>query len=216
MRLGALLHDVGKPRSKRGEGRNCTFYGHEVVGAKLTAKIMERLRFPKDQANKITKLVRWHLFYYMPGEVTESSVRRLVANIGQENVYDLLKVREADRIGSGTPKAIPYKLRHLKFMIDKVARDPISPKMLKINGTEIMALLNLSPGPKIGLIMNGLMEEVLEDPAKNDKEYLENRIKELNDLPEDELKELAQKGKTKLTEEEEKEIAKIKQKHFVK
>ena len=216
VRLGSLLHDVGKPKAKRGIGRNCTFYGHEVVGAKLTAKIMERLRFPKDQANKITKLVRWHLFYYMPGEVTESSVRRLVANIGQENVYDLLKVREADRIGSGTPKAIPYKLRHLKFMIDKVARDPISPKMLKINGTEIMALLNLSPGPKIGLIMNGLMVEVLEDPAKNDKEYLENRIKELNDLPEDELKELAQKGKTKLTEEEEKEIAKIKQKHFVK
>lgn len=216
IRLGSLLHDVGKPRSKRGGGRNCTFYGHEVIGAKLTAKIMDRLRFPKEQGDKITKLVRWHLFYYMPGEVTESSVRRLVANIGQENVYDLLKVREADRIGSGTPKAIPYKLRHLKFMIDKVARDPISPKMLKINGTEIMVLLNLSPGPKIGLIMNALMEEVLEDPTKNTKEYLENRVKELHNLPEKELKELAQKGKSKSTEEEEKEIEKIKQKHFVK
>ena len=216
IRLGSLLHDVGKPRSKRGEGRNSTFYGHEVIGAKMTAQITDRLRFPKEQANKITKLVRWHLFYYNPGEVTESSVRRLVAHIGKENVYDLLKVREADRIGSGVPKAIPYKLRHLKFMIDKVARDPISPKMLKINGTEIMALLNLPPGPKIGLIMNALMEEVLEDPAKNTKEYLENRIKELNSLPEDELKALAQKGKSKSNEEEEKEIEKIKQKHFVK
>ena len=215
IRLGSLLHDVGKPRAKRGEGRHSTFYGHEVIGAKMTAKIMERLRFPKEQADKITKLVRWHLFYYNPGEVSESSVRRLVAHIGQENVQDLLKVREADRIGSGVPKAIPYKLRHLKFMIDKVARDPISPKMLKINGTEIMALLNLPPGPKIGLIMNALMEEVLEDPAKNTKKDLENRVRELNILSEEELKKLAQKGKTKLSEEEEKEIEKIKQKHYV-
>lgn len=216
VRIGSLLHDVGKPRSKRGEGRHSTFYGHEVIGAKMTAQIVDRLRFPKEQANKITKLVRWHLFYYNPGEVTESSVRRLVAHIGQENVQDLLKVREADRIGSGVPKAIPYKLRHLKFMIDKVARDPISPKMLKINGTEIMSLLNLPPGPKIGLITNALMEDVLEEPAKNTKEDLENRIRELDAIPEEELKKLAQKGKSKLTEEEEKEVAKIKQKHFVK
>ena len=216
VRLGSLLHDVGKPKSKRGTGRNSTFYGHEVIGAKITAKIMDRLRFPKEQADKITKLVRWHLFYYNPGEVTESSVRRLVAHIGQENVQDLLKVREADRIGSGVPKAIPYKLRHLKFMIDKVARDPISPKMLKINGTEIMALLSLPPSPKIGLIMNALMEEVLEEPAKNSKGLLEKRVKELNELSEEKLKELAQAGKSKLKEEEEKEIEQIKQKHYVK
>lgn len=216
VRLGSLLHDVGKPRSKRGEGRNSTFYGHEVIGAKMTTQIMNRLRFPKDQADKITKLVRWHLFYYNPGEVTESSVRRLVAHIGQENVQDLLKVREADRIGSGVPKAIPYKLRHLKFMIDKVARDPISPKMLKINGDEIMALLSLPPSPKIGLIVNALMEEVLEDPTKNTKDFLGKRVKELNDLSEEKLKELAQAGKSKLAKEEEKEVEKIKQKHFVK
>lgn len=216
IRLASLLHDVGKPRSKRGEGRNSTFYGHEVIGAKMTAPIMDRLRFPKEQGNKITKLVRWHLFYYNPGEVTESSVRRLVAHIGEESVHDLLKVREADRIGSGVPKAIPYKLRHLKFMIDKVARQPISPKMLKTNGTKIMVLLSLPPGPKIGLIMNALMEEVLEDPDKNTEEYLEKRVRELNDMPEEELKKLAQAGKSKLAEEEEKEVEKIKQKHFVK
>lgn len=216
VRLSSLLHDIGKPRAKRGEERNSTFYGHEVVGAKMTAKILDRLRFPKEQADNIAKLVRWHLFYYNPGEVTESSVRRLVAHIGKENVQDLLKVREADRIGSGVPKAVPYKLRHLKFMIDKVAHDPLSPKMLKINGHEIMTMLNLPPGPKIGLIMNALMEEVLENPNQNIKEYLENRVKELNALPEEELKKLARQGKSKLTQEEEKEIEKIKQKHYVK
>jgi len=104
----------------------------------------------------------------------------------------------------------------LKFMIDKVARDPLSPKMLKINGGKIMELLNLPPSPKIGLIMNALMEEILEEPAKNTAENLEKRVKELNELSEEKLKELAQAGKLKLREEEEKEVEKIKQKHYVK
>lgn len=215
VRLASLLHDVGKPKSKRGEGRNSTFYGHEMIGAKMTAQILERLKFPKNQAEKIIKLVRWHLFYYNVGEVTESSVRRLVANIGKENVEDLIKVREADRIGSGTPKAKPYKLRHLQFMIDKVARDPISPKMLKLNGNDIMKLLNLNPGPKIGMMVSALMNEVLENPEKNKKEYLEKRVKTLDRLSEEELAKLGQEGKIKLAEEEAREIKKIKEKHYV-
>ncbi|HEY4484209.1 MAG TPA: HD domain-containing protein [Candidatus Paceibacterota bacterium] len=215
VRLASLLHDIGKPRAKRGEGRNSTFYGHEVVGARMTAQILDRLKLSKNQTDKITKLVRWHLFYYNVGEVTESSVRRLVANIGKENVEDLIKVREADRIGSGTPKAKPYKLRHLQFVIDKVARDPISPKMLKVNGNDIMKLLDMVPGPKIGLIMSALMDEILDDPTKNTKDYLEKRVEELSKLPDKELLNLGQQGKSKLAEEEEKEVEKIKQKHFV-
>ncbi|MBI2676728.1 MAG: HD domain-containing protein [Candidatus Yanofskybacteria bacterium] len=215
VRLASLLHDVGKPRSKRGMGRNSTFYAHEMIGAKMTAQVLDRLKFPQKQAEKIIKLVRWHLFYYNVGEVTESSVRRLVANIGKENVEDLIKVREADRIGSGTPKAKPYKLRHLQFMIDKVARDPLSPKMLKINGNQLMQLLKISPGPKVGMIINALMNEVLEDPGKNSAEYLNKRSAELNKLSEKEILKLAQAGKEKITEEEEKEVKKIKQKHFV-
>ncbi len=216
IRLASLLHDVGKPKSKRGDGYSSTFYGHEVIGARMTAMIMDRLKFSKDIGEKITKLVRYHLFYYNPGEVTESSVRRLVANIGEENVQDLLKVREADRIGSGTPKAIPYKLRHLKFMIDKVARDPISPKMLKINGNDLMSLLGVEPSPKIGMIIGALMNEVLDDPAKNIKEYLEKRANELNKIKENELSGLGREGKEKMAEEEKKEVGKIKEKHYVK
>jgi len=215
VRFASLLHDIGKPRSKRGEGRNSTFYGHEVIGAKMTAQILDRLKLPKKQAEKIIKLVRWHLFYYNVGEVTESSVRRLVANIGKENVEDLIKVREADRIGSGTPKAKPYKLRHLQFMIDKVARDPLSPKTLKINGNQLMQLLKIGPGPKIGMVINALMNEVLEDPSKNNSEYLDKRSLELNKLSEKEILKLAQAGKEKIVEEEEKEVKKIKEKHFV-
>jgi poly(A) polymerase/tRNA nucleotidyltransferase (CCA-adding enzyme) len=215
VKLASLLHDVGKPRSKRGEGEDSTFYGHETIGGRMTAEAMDRLKFPKDQAEKIIKLVRYHLFYYNPGEVTESSVRRLVANIGKENVEDLIKVREADRIGSGVPKAKPYKLRHLEFMIDKVARDPISPKMLKVNGNDVIKLLAIEPCPKIGLIINALMSEVLDDPKKNTKEYLEKRVVELNLLSENNLIELGQAGKLKTIEEEEKEVEKIKGKYYV-
>ena len=216
MRLAALLHDVGKPRSKRGEGYNATFYGHDVIGARITREALARLRFPHDMASNIAKLVRYHMFYYLPDEVTESSVRRLVANIGKENVENLLKVREADRIGSGTPKAIPYKIRHLKFMIDKVARDPFSPKMLAVNGNDIMELLKMAPGPKIGYIMNALMEEVLDEPGKNTKEYLEDRIRELSAMSDEQLAQLSQQGKNKSKELEDEEVDKIKAKHFVK
>ncbi|MCX6813349.1 MAG: CCA tRNA nucleotidyltransferase, partial [Candidatus Azambacteria bacterium] len=81
-RIASLMHDVGKPRVKRGEGPDATFYNHEVVGAKMTAKILKRLKFPKRFIEKVVLLVRYHLFYYNVEEVTESSVRRLVKNVG--------------------------------------------------------------------------------------------------------------------------------------
>ena len=204
VRLASLFHDIGKPQTKRGGGKYSTFYGHDVVGARMTAEIMDRLRFPKEVAEKIIKLVRYHLFYYNVGEVTESSVRRLLANIGPENINDLIKIREADRIGSGTPKAVPYKLRHLQYIIDKVSHDPISVKMLKVDGEDVMKKLNTQPGPKIGLILNYLLAEVIDDPAKNTKEYLEQRIHELDKKSPEELKKSLEKIE-KAIEEEEKE-----------
>lgn len=204
VRLGSLFHDIGKPRTKRGDGKYSTFYGHDVVGSKMTAEIMDRLRFSKEIAEKVVKLVRYHLFYYNVGEVTESSVRRLLANVGPENINDLIKVREADRIGSGRPKAIPYKLRHLQYIIDKVSHDPISVKMLKVGGEEVMKKLNTKPGPKIGLILNYLLAEVIDDPSKNTKKYLEKRIHELDKKSPEELKKSLEKIE-KAIENEEKE-----------
>ncbi|MFH1769671.1 MAG: CCA tRNA nucleotidyltransferase [Parcubacteria group bacterium] len=216
VRIASLLHDVGKPKTKYGEGYNSTFYSHEVAGERMTRKALERLKFSKDMTDKIAKLVRWHMFYYDVEKVTESAVRRLVVRIGRENVEDLIKVREADRIGSGVPKAKPYKLRHLQFMIDKVARDPVSPKMLKINGNDLMKLLKIEPSPKIGMIVHALMEEVLDDPKKNTKKCLSDKAKELNDMSEAQLMELKKKGQDKIAEEEEREVGKIKAKHYVK
>jgi hypothetical protein len=106
---------------------------------------------------------------------------------------ELLQVRQADRIGSGVPKAEPYKLRHLKYLIEKVSKDPISVKMLKINGNDLMQILEEKPGPKIGQILDALLGLVLDDPKKNNKKYLETEAKKFAKLPEKYLKELAEK-----------------------
>ena len=215
VKLASLLHDIAKPRAKRGEGKFSTFYGHDVLGAKMSAKILERLRFPKDFSEKVIRLVRWHLFYYNVGEVTESSVRRVLRNVGPDLIEDLIRVREADRIGSGVPKAVPYKLRHFKFMVEKVQKDPISVGMLKVKGDDVMKILRIRPGPKVGMALSALLEEVLQEPKKNTKEYLIGRIKELGELSEAELKKLAESGKEKKEEVEASRDRELKEKFWV-
>jgi len=215
VRLAALLHDIAKPRVKAGEGEAATFYNHEIVGAKMCFQILNRLKFSKKEVEKITKLVRYHLFYYNVDEVGESSVRRLVRNVGPENMEELLQVRQADRIGSGVPKAEPYKLRHLKYLIDKVSQDPISAKMLKINGNDLMLVLKIKPGPKIGQILDVLLGYVLDDPKKNTKEFLEKEALKLGKLPDKELEELAEKSEEEKTEVEVKQDKMTKNKYWV-
>ena len=214
-RIASLLHDVGKPRTKKGDGPDATFYNHEVVGAKMVAKILERLKFPKKFIEKVVLLARYHLFYYNVEEVTESSVRRLVKNVGPENIDDLLEVRIADRKGSGVPKAEPYKLRHLRAIIEKVSRDPISVKMLKINGDDLIKILKIEPGPKIGYILNILLDEVLDDPQKNKKEYLTSQILKLDKKPLKELEKMYKMAQTKTQEVAEEEFRNIKNKYRV-
>jgi len=216
VRLASLFHDVGKPRAKRGEGPDSTFHGHEVVGARIAVKILDRLHFSKEIIERASHLVRHHLFYYNVGEVTEAGVRRFLSRVGSENIDDLLKIREADRIGSGVPKAVPYKTRHLQFMIEKVKADPISPKMLQVNGTDVMKLLNIEPGPKIGWILSILLDEVLDDPKKNNKENRELRIRELDKLSDGELVKMSKEAREKKEEFESGIEEEMKRKYYVK
>jgi poly(A) polymerase/tRNA nucleotidyltransferase (CCA-adding enzyme) len=215
VRLAALLHDVGKPETKQGRGLESTFYGHEVVGAKMTAQILERLKFSKKDIEKVVKLVRYHLFYYHPDEVSESSVRRLLRKVGPENIEELIQVRMADRIGSGCPKAEPYKLRHLKYVIEKVSQDPISVSNLKASGNDVMEISKIKPGPKVGQILDILLGYVLEDPKKNKKSFLEKEIKRLGKLSEKELKELSKKSREERGKVEMKKDQMTKKKYWV-
>jgi len=216
VRLGSLLHDIAKPATKRGDGHDSTFYNHEVVGAKMTCVILNRLHFSKKIVEKIAHLVRWHLFYYNVGEVTEAGVRRFVRKVGPEHIDDLLKVREADRIGSGVPKAVPYKLRHLMFMIEKVKQDAIDTRMLTLNGTDVMRLGGILPSPKVGWILAILLEEVLDNPTKNTEEILTLRIKELHTLTDSDLQERALRAKEGKEEFERGVEEEIKGKFYVK
>ena len=215
VRMASLLHDVGKPRSKAGDGAHSTFYNHEYVGAKMAVKALDRLHFPREFVEDVAHLVRSHMFYYNVGDVTAHGVRRFLARVGPETVPDLLKVREADRIGSGVKKAVPYKLRHLLFMIEKVKNDPISPKMLKVNGNDVMQLLGLPEGRRVGWIIVSLLEEVLGDPAKNTREYLEERMKKLHELSDRQLEKLADKARETKDEFADEAEADIKKKFHV-
>ncbi len=206
VRLAALLHDVGKPRTKRGDGYHSTFYNHDHVGGRMTKKILERLRYPKKIVDHAALLVDNHLFYYNVGEVTEASVRRLIKRVGRENMDDLMAVRIGDRLGSGVPKAKPYKLRHLEYMVDKVSQDPTSVKMLKINGSILIEELGLAPSPKIGAILDCLLAEVIDDPKRNVRAHLLDRARQLMDNDLDVLRGLAQERINKEREAEDKTI----------
>ncbi len=181
----------------------------------MTKKILERLRYSKQIVNKVVHLVKNHMFYLEINKVTPSAVRRFVKRVGEENLEDLFKLREADRIGSGVPKAIPYRLRYLKYLIEKVHLEPIKPSMLKINGNDIMSL-GVPQGPKVGWILKALLEEVIDDPSKNKREYLLKKAEEIKNLPDDELKKLALITEEKIEEEVKRQEEEIKKKYYIK
>jgi len=217
MRLAALLHDIGKPKTRREGGKNkkYTFFGHEVVGAKMAKAILERLKLPRETIDEVEKLVRWHMFFSDPEEITLAAVRRTIVRIGEENIANLLNLRVCDRIGTGRPKEQPFRFRKYKAMVDEALRDPISVKMLKIDGTRIMEITGDKPGRTLGYILHALLEEVLVDPTKNTAEYLETRTLELHQLTETELKALGDAGKEKQAEEEAQALKEIAREHKV-
>ncbi|MCX6766821.1 MAG: HD domain-containing protein [Candidatus Moranbacteria bacterium] len=213
VRLATLFHDIAKPETKRGEGAFSTFYNHDHVGARVVEKILKRLKYSTDVIKKVRLLVDNHMFYYNVEEVGASSVRRLVRKVGLENIDDLIDVRVGDRLGSGVPKAVPYKLRHFKYMVDKISSDPLSVKMLKIDGNDLMKGLKLKAGPMLGAILDVLLSEVIENPEENKKEILLKRAKELCKIDLSNLREMA---KEKIEEKKEEDDEEIKAKYYVK
>lgn len=216
VRLAALFHDISKPETRRvsHETGEVTFYGHEVVGARVAKKSLESLKFSNEVIEKVTTLVRWHMFFSDPDKISLSAVRRMISNVGEENIWDLINVRICDRIGSGKPKERPLRLRKYTAMIEAALRDPISVSMLKIDGNILMKVLHMKPGPKIGHILHALLDEVLEYPLKNTEEYLQKRAQELDALPELELKALGDKGKVTKERVDEEELQQIRKRHL--
>ena len=217
VRIASLFHDVGKPATRRTGGKNkhYTFFGHEVVGARMTKCILERLKLPRETIDTVVNLVRWHMFFSDPELITLSAVRRTIVRIGEDHIDDLLNLRVCDRIGTGRPKEQPFRFRKYKAMVDEALRDPISVKMLKVNGDRIMAITGEKPGRRLGYVLNALLEEALEDSTKNTEEYMEKRALELLTLDEPALVELSEAGKRKQAEEEAAALRDIAREHKV-
>ncbi len=216
IRLAGLFHDVSKPETRRkNEKGEWTFHGHEVVGSRVTKKALEDLHFPRETIDKVVKLVRWHMFFSDPEQITLSAVRRMIKNVGEENIWDLLNLRICDRIGTGRPKEQPFRFRKYKAMVEQALRDPISVTMLKTDGGHIMGKFHVEPGPRIGWTLNALLEEILDDSAKNTNEYLDTRTEELLQMPDDELRKLGESGKQKREAAEDEEVRQIMEKHHV-
>ncbi len=217
IRLTALFHDIGKPATRRYDRTKdkYTFFGHEVVGARMTKKIMERLRFSRETTDLVVTLVRNHMFFSDTEQITLSAVRRIIQKVKPEHIWELMEVRECDRVGMKKAEA-PYRLRKYHAMIDEALRDPISVSQLKVDGKYLMEVLHMKPGPRMGWILHALLEEVLEDPTLNTVEILSERVKDLDELEDKDLKVLGEKGKHSKDEANDEEVGKLHVKHGVK
>lgn len=217
IRLAALFHDISKPETRRWskEKNDWTFYGHDVVGSRVTKKALEDLKFPRETIDKVVKLVRWHMFFSDPDQITLSAVRRMIRNVGQENIWSLLELRICDRIGTGRPKEQPFRFRKYKAMVEEALRDPIAVTMLKTDGNRLMKEFHVQHGPRVGWILNSLLEDVLDNPANNTEEYLDKKTRELITLSDDELKSFGDSGRKKRDQKEEEELKQIMDKHNV-
>jgi tRNA nucleotidyltransferase (CCA-adding enzyme) len=188
VKLAALLHDIAKPRTDMGNGH---FYGHETVGAQMTEDIMKRLKFPKSEIERVKSLVRNHMFYYprlegepekniTPALWSDSAVRRFLKRVGEENVEDLFKLRIADATSNPKTAFQPEEITELQRHISEVRQKDMALKItdLEIDGKDLQGL-GIQPGPKMGSILNKLLDMVIEDPLLNKKEKLLEEAKRM-------------------------------------
>jgi tRNA nucleotidyltransferase (CCA-adding enzyme) len=178
VRFAALLHDVGKPVTHEVRDGINTFYNHDIVGSKLVNQISYRLHLSKKEREKLYTLVRFHMFTVDTIQ-TDAAVRRFIRKVGVENIADMVDLRIGDRLGSGTKDAEGWRLKEFKKRIENLLMPTFTVKDLVIDGNDVMRILNIKPGRQIGEILNQLFEEVLDEPEKNTKEYLEKRVLEL-------------------------------------
>jgi len=168
LRLAALLHDIGKPATRKLEpGGAVSFYNHDLVGARLARKRLRALRFDNETIEAVARLIELHLrfFGYTDGEWTDSAVRRYVRDAGDqlERLHILTRSdvttrnkRKADRLGFAYDD-LEARIAQLK---EQEEIDAIRPDL---NGEQVMSLLGLRPGPQVGRAMKFLMELRLDE-----------------------------------------------------
>ena len=178
LRWAALLHDVGKPKSKRWETvQGWTFHNHNFIGAKMVPVIFRRLKLPLDAKMKyVQKLVEMHMrpIAIADEEVTDSAVRRLVNDAGND-IGDLMMLCEADVTSKNSQRKQQF-LNNFKLVREKIAdlaeRDYKRLLQPVINGNEIMEMFHLGPSREVGTLKQTLKDAVLDNKVPNEREPL--------------------------------------------
>jgi len=178
-RFATLIHDIGKAKTFKKDEKTglITFYNHEVVGKKLAEKIAERFKLSSKQKEKLVRLVAYHQFTVSELQ-TDKAIRRFIRNVGKEYLLDMLDLRVADRLGSGA-KATSWRLELFKKRLIEVQKEPFKITDLKVNGYDVMRILEIKPGPKVGEVLKYLFEKVVKKKLKNEREVLLKEIEKL-------------------------------------
>lgn len=168
IRIAALLHDIGKP-STMADGR---FLGHDAVGAGMADALLERLRWPRAERDRIVHLIRHHMYGYVP-TWSDAAVRRFIAKVGPEALGELFLLREADNVGSGRPRD-GGGLAEIRARVDAQLDAGVVLALgdLVIDGHDLMTELGLAPGPDLGRILHDLLARAIADPSINTRERL--------------------------------------------
>ena len=177
-RLATLLHDTGKAKVAAGTEEGVrTFHNHELVSSRQALQIAKRLHLTNTQREKLFKLVRWHQFSVNENQ-TDKALRRFIRNIGIENIEDMMDLRIGDRLGGGLQQPESWRLKLFRKRLKDVMKKPFTVADLKVDGHDVMKILNIKPGPKVGEVLKMLFEQVADDPKKNNRDYLQKRLKE--------------------------------------
>ena len=180
MRLAGLFHDIGKMDTKTTDEKGVDhFYGHPEVGAKIAAEVFNRLKFDNDTKTKVCRLVECHDWFI--GAVP-SHIRRYMNRIGEEFFPMIFDFNKADIMAQSfynrEEKLEDLEVLKEAYMKVKEAGDCINIKDLAITGSDVIKA-GVPAGPGVGAVLKALLEEVLDDPAKNNKDYLLSRIDSL-------------------------------------
>ncbi len=175
-RFATLIHDIGKVKTFHRDQKTelITFYNHEVVGTTLAEKIAERFKLSNEQKKKLVTLVKYHQFT-VDEHQTDKTIRRFIREVGKDYLNDILDLRTGDRIGGGA-KPTSWRLDLFKKRLVEVQKIPFQIKDLKVDGDDVMKLLKIKPGPKIGEVLRSIFNDVEEGRLKNERKILLEEI----------------------------------------